>query len=187
MGYSYHTEQWLPYPVEAVFAFFTNPDNLPALMPAWQQARIEKAALVPPPAASASAGSACAGNGTRLTLSFRPFRHLPFRVRREAEITDFSWNGQFCDRQVRGPFAWWYHCHRLRPVDRHGMDMTLIVDHVEYELPFGFVGSLVHRLFVRRQIEEIFSFRQRQLSQIFSRMPPESHRPQPQPQQQKSA
>jgi hypothetical protein len=27
------TQQWVPYPVELVFAFFANPANLPHLMP----------------------------------------------------------------------------------------------------------------------------------------------------------
>ena len=181
MGFSYHTEQWLPYPVEAVFAFFTDPDNLPALLPAWQQARIERVVLVPPPKPVTAGGEAgFAGNGTRLTLSFRPFRGLPLRLRWEAEITDFSWNGQFCDRQVRGPFAWWYHCHRLRAVDRHGIDMTLIVDHVEYALPLGFLGRLAHSLFLRSRIESLFNYRQRQLAHIFAQLPPGAHRPEPQ-------
>ena len=186
MGFSYHTEQWLPYPVEAVFAFFADPDNLPALLPAWQQARIEKMLLFPPSNSStAGAASRSAGNGTRLTLGFRPFRLLPLRVHWDAEITEFSWNGQFCDRQVRGPFAFWYHCHRLRSVDRQGIDMTLIVDHVEYELPFGFLGRIAHSLFLRRRIEQLFTYRQQQLARIFAQMPPGSQRPQPQ--HQKSA
>src|SRR5580692_372247 len=77
MGFSYHTEQWLPYPVEAVFAFFIIPDNLSALLPAWQQARVEKLLLFPPPKPSIAGASAnSAGNGTRLVLSFRAFRSL---------------------------------------------------------------------------------------------------------------
>src|ERR1035441_8722543 len=110
MGYSHHTEQWLPYPVEAVFAFFADPDNIPALLPIRQQARIEKVSLVPPSNPANPGTTAYAGNGTRLTLSFRPFRYCPLRLRWEAEITEFSWNGQVCYRQVRGPFAWWCPC-----------------------------------------------------------------------------
>ena len=29
MGYTFQTEQWLPYPVEDVFALFADPRNLP--------------------------------------------------------------------------------------------------------------------------------------------------------------
>ncbi len=40
MRHTFQTEQWLPFPVELVFAFFAYPENLPRLMPAWQKARI---------------------------------------------------------------------------------------------------------------------------------------------------
>jgi hypothetical protein len=40
-------------------------------------------------------------------------------------------------------------------------------DRVEYELPFGPLGRLVHALRVRRQLEEIFDFRRRAIEEIF--------------------
>ena len=54
MRHTFQAEQWLPYPVELVFAFFVNPQNLPPLMPGWQKARVEEAALVSPPAGGAA-------------------------------------------------------------------------------------------------------------------------------------
>lgn len=181
MSYTYHSEQWLPQPVEAVFAFFADPDNLPKLTPAWQKARIEEASVIPPPR-SAISGSAvkAAGAGSRLTLSFRPFPYLPFRVRWVAEIADFVWNDYFRDRQVSGPFAYWDHTHRLRAVDREGLNVTLVVDDVEYEMPFGPLGKLAHSLFLRRQIQHAFAFRQRKIAKIFAQVRPEAPLPQPQ-------
>jgi ligand-binding SRPBCC domain-containing protein len=41
-------------------------------------------------------------------------------------------------------------------------------DHVAYELPFGPVGRLAHWLRVRRQLEEIFAFRQKTIAEIFA-------------------
>ena len=41
-------------------------------------------------------------------------------------------------------------------------------DHVEYALPFGLLGRLVHRLRVRRQLEEIFDYRRRAIEEIFA-------------------
>ena len=184
MSYSHHFEQWLSNPVEDVFAFFANPDNLPLLMPPWQKARIEKSTIVPAPRAGASVASSAraAGAGTRLTLSFRPFPLSPVRVHWELEITEFSWEGHFCDRQISGPFEFWRHCHRLRGVDRGGIDMTLIVDHVEYEMPFGPIGKFAHSVFLRRQIEATFVFRQREIAKIFSQLKPEVPRHYPHPQ-----
>jgi ligand-binding SRPBCC domain-containing protein len=57
MRHTFHSEQWLPYPVELVFPFFANPENLPRLMSSWQKARFEDAALVAPPSTPFVAGS----------------------------------------------------------------------------------------------------------------------------------
>lgn len=183
MRFSYHTEQSLPYPVERVFDFFANPDNLPLLLPEWQRARIAAASLTTPPRPPQARfphdpGSTAAGIGSRLTLSFLPFPHAPIRVSWDAEITEFVWDEHFCDRQVRGPFKYWNHFHYVRRVNHLGIDTTLIADDVEYELPFGVAGVLAHRLFLRRQIERTFAYRQAQLAHILAGTTPE---PEPQP------
>jgi len=180
MRHTHHAEQWLPYPVETVFDFFANPDNLPRLMPDWQQARIESAAIAaapwrpgtnpdPGPSAPPSA-TVAAGKGTRMTITFLPFPHAPFRVPWDAEITDFEWDSYFCDVQHRGPFAYWKHCHRLEPQIRGVLPGTLLTDHVEYELPLGPLGDLADRLFVRHQMEPIFTYRQRLTAELIPRM-----------------
>ena len=40
-------------------------------------------------------------------------------------------------------------------------------DRVAYALPFGFLGRIVHRLLVRRQLEAIFDYRERAIDEIF--------------------
>jgi ligand-binding SRPBCC domain-containing protein len=182
MRHTYHSEQWLPYPVEQVFAFFANPENLPHLMPSWQKARIEEAIFAPPQTApqtvaSPSRKATVAGIGTRLTLSFRPFPYSPIRLPWEAEITEFIWNDHFCDRQLRGPFAYWHHCHTTHSEARanslgtltHG---TLLCDEVEYEMPFGKLGDIAQQLFVVRQIEDTFTYRHARTSELLSQTMP---------------
>ena len=44
---------------------------------------------------------------------------------------------------------------------------TLVTDRVDYALPFGFLGVLAHRLFVRRALKRIFDYRQQRLAEIF--------------------
>src|ERR1017187_4000843 len=116
MRFSYHNEQWLMHPATRVFDFFADPANLPLLMPAWQKVRIEKSSILPPPRHPDFSGPATpiAGVGTRFTLSFRPIAFSPIRIRWEAEITEFTRSHHFCDEQVRGPFAYWKHCHYIR-------------------------------------------------------------------------
>jgi ligand-binding SRPBCC domain-containing protein len=158
MRHTFHAEQRLPYPVELVFSFFANPENLPRLMPPWQKARIEEAAFTPPPPRpmTTTFQTIAAGPGTRMTISFRPFPHAPFRIPWEAEITEFAWNDHFCDRQLRGPFAYWNHCHTL---DNLSTQTTLLHDVVEYELPAGKLGDIANRIFIARQLSNTFAYR----------------------------
>jgi ligand-binding SRPBCC domain-containing protein len=174
MRYSYHTEQWVPYSIEQVFQFFSNPDNLPLLMPAWQKARIDEKYLVPPLSGSTAQQQniEAAGTGSRLTLSFRPFPFAPFRIRWVAEIAEFKWNERFCDRQLSGPFAYWNHCHYLMHQARSGTVGTLICDDLEYELPHWMSGEIANQLIFRRQIASTFNFRHAQFSRIFDRIKP---------------
>jgi len=47
-----------------------------------------------------------------------------------------------------------------------GVAGTRILDEVEYELPMGVLGTLGNALFVRRQMEATFAYRQRRLEEI---------------------
>jgi len=164
MKCTFQSEQWVAYPVETVFAFFADPRNLPALMPKWQNARLEHAAIIAPSRSGAQAEMA--GTGSRVTFSFRFLPGLPFRVHWESEITDFALNSHFTDRQVKGPFADWVHTHRIHSVDRAGINITVMVDQVEYDPPMGIVGRLADGLFVRPQLERIFAHRQVRLTEL---------------------
>lgn len=181
MRHTFEAEQWLPYRVETVFAFFANPENLPRLMPAWQKARIEEASFAPPPPRPVAADPAlrirsiAAGAGTKMTISFKPFPFSPIRVPWDAEITDFAWNDHFCDVQHRGPFAYWKHCHSVRSESRTNergelIEGTLLRDQLEYEMHLGSLGEFAHKLFVRRQIGKIFEFRQKKTALLLPLM-----------------
>jgi ligand-binding SRPBCC domain-containing protein len=171
MPFSYRTEQWLPHSVPAVFAALANPGNLPRLMPAWQKARIVEASIMPPlhPPTPSPRAIVAAGVGTQLLLSFYPFPHSPFRVRWEAQITEFAWNDHFVDLQLRGPFAFWNHCHTVSAMTRDGIRGACVVDLIEYELPFGPLGRLAHHLWLRTQIERSFAFRQEQFAELLAK------------------
>jgi ligand-binding SRPBCC domain-containing protein len=175
MRHTFEAEQWLPYPIELVFAFFANPENLPRLMPSWQKARIEQgsfAAPPPRPTGQPKFPGIVAGAGTCMTLSFRPFPFSPVRIPWDAEIAEFAWNDRFCDIQTRGPFAFWRHTHRVIAEQRDGVSGTLVTDHVVYEMHLGALGEFAHTLGGRRQIQGIFDFRHRRtavLMPLFAR------------------
>ncbi len=174
MAHTFHAEQWLPFPLELVFAFFANPENLPRLMPGWQKARIEEASFAPPPprpAGTPTLPGVVAGAGTRMTISFRALPFVPIRLPWDAEITEFAWNEHFCDVQHRGPFKQWRHCHRLRSephTDSKGETIpgTRLTDQLEYDLPLGPLGTLANALFVRHQLGSTFRYRQQRTAEL---------------------
>ncbi|AXC10857.1 Cell division inhibitor [Acidisarcina polymorpha] len=170
MRHTFKTEQWVPYPIQRVFLFFADPDNLPKLMPAWQKARIEEARLIAPSPPSSGdpqpAAVRVAGAGSKMNISFRPLPLFPVRTTWEASIVEFEWNHHFCDEQPKGPFAYWRHCHRVFDEKRAEVEGTKVVDDLVYELPLGMLAEPAHFLFVRRQIKGIFAYRQKKLLEL---------------------
>jgi ligand-binding SRPBCC domain-containing protein len=171
MSQRFETRQWVPFPVELVFAFFANPTNLPHLMPSKLATQIEDAHIQPPPArpvhpdAARRFLSVAAGEGSEILVSFFPSPWIPGRVSWKARITEFVWNSHFCDEQVRGPFKNFHHRHGVEAEVRDGVEGTLVSDEIEYELPFGFLGRFAGA-FVRRSLKQSFAYRQKRLPEI---------------------
>ena len=70
----------------------------------------------------------------------------------------------FVDEQRIGPYKLWHHQHRFKEVNG-GIEMT---DIVTYALPFGFLGNLANRTFVKNELNRIFDYRNQVLHQKFS-------------------
>lgn len=169
----FETSQWVPYPVELVFGFFANPANLPGLMPAKLNARIEDVRYQPPPPRPLSADPArrfkclAAGAGSEILISFTPLRWIPVRVSWLARIVEFAWNSHFIDEQVHGPFTRFRHRHGTSAGFRNGAEGTLVSDSIEYGLPGGIAGAIASRQ-IRKQMEQSFEFRQRLLPEMLA-------------------
>jgi ligand-binding SRPBCC domain-containing protein len=63
---------------------------------------------------------------------------------------------RFVDTQVKGPYSLWEHTHLF---EQDGDGVTVIHDRVRYTIPLGPIGTIAHRLFVRRDLERIFDYR----------------------------
>lgn len=169
----FETSQWVPFPVELVFAFFANPSNLPHLMPPKMKGRIEDVRLQPPPPRPVPADparrfqSVAAGEGSEILISFCPIAWLPQRVSWMARITEFAWNSHFIDEQVRGPFKKFRHRHGISSQVRDDVEGTLVADAVEFALPGGVLGGLASGI-VRGQLEKSFDYRQKRLPEILA-------------------
>jgi ligand-binding SRPBCC domain-containing protein len=173
MTQRFETRQWVPFPVELVFAFFANPNNLPHLMPPRQKTRIEDARLQPPPPRPVAQDparrflSVAAGVGTEIIISFLPIAWVPKRMSWMGHITEFVWNSHFCDEQIRGPFTRFQHRHVIQAQFRESIEGTLVTDEIEFALPYGVIGQL-GGLMVRRELKHAFAHRQNRLPEILA-------------------
>ena len=79
------------------------------------------------------------------------------------EITHVKENSYFVDEQRFGPYALWHHKHFIKEIDG-GVEMEDIID---YKIPFGWLGQLAHPLIVKKQLLEIFKFREQKLTDLF--------------------
>lgn len=81
------------------------------------------------------------------------------------EITHVQDKQFFVDEQRFGPYAFWHHKHFMEET-AEGVMMT---DIVHYKLSLGPLGKLANVLFVKRQLEEIFQYRYRELDKLFNK------------------
>jgi ligand-binding SRPBCC domain-containing protein len=127
-------------PLDEVFAFFSEAENLDLLTPPFLRFRI----LTPTPIAMRP--------DARIEYALSLFG-VPLRWR--TRITVWESGVRFVDEQESGPYARWVHTHTFEPVDGG----TIITDRVDYALPFGPLGALAHATFVERTLARIFDFR----------------------------
>ena len=171
MPYRLQFADWVPVPMPRVFAFFSNPENLPRLMPPETFTLVDGLKLTaPPPLPGQPAVSTgqVAGSGSIIDTTFRPLRWLWWRRKWTAAITEFEWNHHFADVQKNSPFKHWYHRHEFLAEGRNGFDGTVVRDVIEYELGFGVLGAMANWLFVERRIKKIFAYRQKVLPELLA-------------------
>jgi len=163
---SFHAEQWVPYPIEQVFAFFSDPVNLPRILPPAQRARIDQVRLVAPQDGPGNDGIGGAGVGTEIEISLCPVPFLPVRAKWVARITGFARNQFFVDEQIRGPFKSWKHRHEFESLEQARLPGTMLRDIVEFEAGFGPFGKMAEALFIQRQLRGTFTHRQQALEPL---------------------
>jgi ligand-binding SRPBCC domain-containing protein len=159
-------EQWLPLPMERVFEFFGNPENLPRIMPRWMRVVVDDAVLFAPP--DAPHDKRFAGEGSLITVTFRPIPLLPLRVRSRAKIVGFEMNRSFEDAHSDALFKNWHHRHEFAAEQRGGMAGTLARDIITYELRFGPLSVLVNPVVVAPQMRRTFEYRQRVVERLLT-------------------
>jgi len=136
---SLRTETVLPLAPEALFPFFADAANLEKITPRSLRFQILTAQPID------------MKEGTLIDYRIR-ISGIPQHWRTRIAL----WNPPhaFADEQIKGPYRRWFHTHRFEACP----EGTMMVDQVDYTLPFGFMGKLAHPL-IRRQLKKIFSYR----------------------------
>lgn len=148
--YYYKSMQWLPVSVEEAWKFFSSARNLATITPDDMKFRI-----------TSDLQQGEIYEGMLIEYSVRPLFGIPVFWR--TKITEVNAPKVFKDSQLKGPFALWEHTHTFT-AQGNG---TLMQDTVKYRLPLGLLGTLAHRLVVKKRIDDIFSYRRKVLEKLF--------------------
>jgi ligand-binding SRPBCC domain-containing protein len=154
MLHQLHREQIIPASLDIVWDFFSNPNNLNQITPPDLYFEIYL------------------GRDQDMyqgqLIAYR-IQLLPLvKTNWLTEITQVKKPFFFADQQHLGPYTFWNHEHHFQTVEG-GVKM---VDLVTYQLPFGPLGEVVHKLWVDPRLKRIFDFRAKKISHIFGESPP---------------
>ena len=154
--YNLKFEQKIDLPVSDVFDFFSKPENLSLITPS----RLKFDIITPTPLEMK--------DGQLIDYSLKIMYVIKLHWR--TLITHFEKPVKFIDQQIKGPYSLWHHTHKFKKIDGG----TLIIDELRYAIPFGFIGRLIHFLYIKHDIKSIFEYRHKNLDKIFSEIKKQS-------------
>lgn len=147
--YTFQRTQKLPITLNKAWEFLSSPKNLKTITPAYMSFDILSGAEKPMFA------------GQIIQYIVTPI--LGIKTKWVTEITHVKELEYFVDEQRFGPYALWHHKHFIKEIDG-GVEMEDIID---YKVPLGILGQLVHPFLVKPKLEEIFAYRQKKLVELF--------------------
>jgi ligand-binding SRPBCC domain-containing protein len=133
--------------IHSVFDFFSKAENLEQLTPSIVGFKI----VTPLPIAMQK--------GTLIDYKIK-VHGVP--IKWKTLISEWEPPYRFIDEQLKGPYLYWIHEHQFRSINEN---QTEIIDSVNYR-PIG--GKIVHYLFVKRDLDKIFSYRKKKIIEVFS-------------------
>ncbi|MDZ7331762.1 MAG: SRPBCC family protein [candidate division KSB1 bacterium] len=146
--YTLETKTILNNPIDDIFPFFANAENLDRVTPPWLKFEI----LTPLPIEMKI--------GT--IVDYRLQLHgIPIRWR--SKITEWNPPLKFTDVQIKGPYRFWKHEHLFIAEG----NQTRMTDRVQYAIPGWIFAPLIHLLLVQPDLEKIFRYRERKFLEIF--------------------
>jgi ligand-binding SRPBCC domain-containing protein len=147
--YRLESKQNLPISKEKAWEFLSSPENLKAITPEYMSFDILSGADRPMYA------------GQIIQYIVTPV--LGIKTKWVTEITHVVKGEYFVDEQRFGPYALWHHKHFIKEIPG-GVEMEDIID---YKVPMGILGQLVHPFLVQPKLNEIFEYRRKKLIELF--------------------
>jgi len=147
--YRLHTTQNLPISINEAWNFLSDPVNLKTITPDYMGFEILSGAekkMFP---------------GQIIQYIVTPILGIPTKW--VTEITHVEKGEYFVDEQRFGPYSLWHHKHFLKPI-KNGVEMEDIID---YKIPFGLFGQMIHPILVKPKLNEIFKYREIKLVELF--------------------
>ncbi len=153
--YELRRKQTLPIDIETAWSFFSDAKNLAIITPKSLDFQITNLETLPKDIYP----------GMIIQYTVTPM--LGLKRKWVTEITHAEVGKYFVDEMRLGPYSLWHHEHHFYPEK----DGVTVVDIVHYKLPFGILGRMIHYLYVKRKLDEIFAFREQALREILSYNP----------------
>ena len=147
--YRLETVQKLPISQKEVWDFLSDPKNLKRITPDYMGFEILSGAV----------DKMYAGQIIQYLVT--PVMNIPTKW--VTEITHVDEGNYFVDEQRFGPYSLWHHKHFLKPIP-NGVEM---VDIIDYKIPLGIFGQLVHPILVAPKLKEIFEYRKQALIELY--------------------
>lgn len=147
--YTKKSIQNVPISLDEAWNFFSNPKNLKLITPEYMGFVIK------------SGAEKALYAGQIIEYVVTPI--LGIKTQWVSEITQVKHHEYFVDQQLAGPYSMWHHKHFFKEIPGG----VAIEDVVDYVVPLGFIGQLVHPILVQPKIEEIFKYRQTKLIELF--------------------
>tara|TARA_Y100000741_G_scaffold199771_1_gene151986 strand:- start:435 stop:944 length:510 start_codon:yes stop_codon:yes gene_type:complete len=141
--------QKLPLSIKETWDFFSDPKNLKTITPDYMGFEIidgDDKKIFP---------------GQIIQYKVTPLFGIP--IKWVTEITSVLNEKYFVDEQRFGPYSLWHHKHFIKEIEG-GVEMEDVVD---YKLPFGLLGQIVHPIIVKPKLDEIFNYRYNKLIELF--------------------
>ncbi len=149
--YTLKTEQVLDVTLYKAWDFFSSPENLQKITPLHMAFQLT------------STVEAKAYQGQIITYKIGILPGI--KSSWVTEITHLKDKSLFIDEQRFGPYKMWHHEHWFEELPN---GKTLMKDKISYKIPFGVLGHLAQRVFIKKQLHAIFEHRYTSLEKLFN-------------------